>query len=62
MSTRQNVTTKSDSSALPVSMCELCERVPVPVYFINHSGLRGLYLCARCLAEDGIHISEGEDS
>ena len=40
-----------------VSMCEACEIVPVPVFLMSHSGL---YLCASCLAEDGIHMGEDE--
>ena len=43
----------------PVAMCESCERVPVPVHFVNRGLLRRLYVCADCLAEEGIHVEEG---
>ncbi len=43
-----------------VSMCEACECVPVPVLFLNQGINRGLYVCASCLAEEGIHL-EDED-
>ncbi len=45
-----------------VSMCDACERVPVPVIFSGHQGQRGLYLCAACLAGEGILLSEEEDA
>ena len=54
--------TKTTIAAGVISMCESCERVPVPVYSINQGRRRGFYLCADCLAEDGIHIGDDADS
>ena len=43
-----------------ISMCAACERVPVPVHFVNWGKYRGLSVCAVCLAEEGIHLEERE--
>ncbi len=40
------------------AMCEECERVPVPVYLVTRGGLSGLWICATCLAGQGIHLAE----
>ncbi len=45
-----------------IAMCEGCERVPVPVYFVTRGHHRGLRICATCLCEEGIHLHEEEDS
>ncbi len=44
-----------------ITMCEGCERVPVPVYLVTRGRHRGLRICATCLVEEGIHL-EAEDS
>ncbi len=41
-----------------IAMCEECERVPVPVYFVTHGRLSGLWICATCLVGEGIHLKE----
>lgn len=41
-----------------IAMCEECERVPVPVYFVTHGRLSGLWICATCLGGEGIHLEE----
>lgn len=41
-----------------ITMCEGCERVPVPVYFVEHGHHRGRRICATCLVEEGIHMAE----
>ena len=43
-----------------ITRCEACERVPVPVHFVNWGKYRGLYVCAICLAAEGIHLEERE--
>lgn len=56
-------TPESPHSQIPfgiVAMCDWCERVPVPVHFVNFSLYRGLYVCAGCLAEEGIHVEESD--
>ncbi len=40
------------------AMCEECERVPVPVYLVTRGRLSGLWICATCLAGEGIHLAE----
>ncbi len=41
-----------------IGMCAECERVPVPVYFVTHGRLSGLWICATCLAGEGINLEE----
>lgn len=44
-----------------ITMCEGCERVPVPVYLVERGRHRGMRICATCLVEEGIHMA-GEDA
>ncbi len=45
-----------------ITMCEACERVPVPVYLATRGRHRGLRICATCLVEEGIHLEEEESA
>ena len=58
MSNNQVEAPQPDLPGVIVTMCDWCERVPVPVHFVNFSFCRGLYVCAGCLAEEGIHVEE----
>ena len=48
----------SDAAPSRITMCAACERVPVPVHFVNWGKYRRLYVCAGCLAAEGIHLEE----
>lgn len=51
-----------DPAPYRTTMCEACERVPVPVHFVNWGKYRGLSVCAICLAAEGIHLEERDSA